>query len=238
MTETSIGMDLSDCLEVQKDSCLKFEVFNNYAKVFLNDKSSLLISLPALSLTLSQLAQKQNSELINTRVSVPIGTFFIGMSEDTLEVSIFVPAVRKKVKYISKNYEIPFPSFIISARFKKHMEQGNVVWLATSDKVKFFATNLHYTQLPGDFIYDSRPNIWVMPMPNFYSDGHMCVGQNTIPTRFPLSSVLALTRYIDVLYDGAFNADLTVPSLLERKNPETWLQFLSTKTEFPYECLA
>ena len=214
------------------------QLFSNYA-VVKTDKVEKAITLMDLKAILDD-QLNESSNLIST--AMPPNCFIMAKSATHMELNCYFPEVIRDVKYINyaissrtpEIYKIPFPNVILYISLNKDGENWHV------NKLRYFCTSKKVTQLPSDKIISNRnprEGIFVMPFTNFYDDGRMCYGQNTMTSRFPEKNLRGVEWFYQVIFEGSFNEDLGVKGLVERHSGLTWLKKLSTLSSFPYELM-
>lgn len=232
-------------LDLADQNVLRIEIRDTHAKVFISDKAAVNISLSALAATFSDLTRVRDRELEITGFRIPTRTYLVKESKDTLKIGMYEEGSVKTIQYhqrganAAKEVTIPFPNFVVTATLEKKLKDSTNMWFCNPDNVKFFATSKKVYELGENFITSRDPanKIWTMPMPNFYGGANMCIGYNSVSHYLPLTDLSGLARYFDILYNSPFNDDLSIRDLREAMNVHSWIEFLSTRTEFPYESL-
>lgn len=133
----------------------------------------------------------------------------------------------------AQKFTIPFPNIIITHSLQKEGEDWRI-----SD-TRYLATHKGIGELPLDRFLersDTSDGIWVLPLPNIYSEGRACFGENTMLYRFS-KNFRGLDWYFKFLFSTPFNEDLQIRSLKTQHTVSEWIQYLSTQTEFPYDKL-
>lgn len=180
-----------------------------------------------------------NTEAKLDHFALPFNCYTFAKSGAEIQLGCYHPERIAEVSHIdrstgrAKKYKIPFPNTIVSLKLSIRDNFWNV-----SD-TKYFCTNKKVTQLPDSRLVtevDPSNGIWIMPFPNFYGDGRMCFGRNSMPTRYA-SNLRGLDYFYQVLFDSAFNDDLGLNSVDSTRSPSKWFQELSQLTAFPYEKL-
>ena len=244
-TQSENPISFAPCLNLGDSDVIRFEIRGSHAKVFLTEKSSIVISLSSLATTLSELTKVRENITTGSGIKLPFGTYLLRESEKTLCVGMYEEGSTKEILYsgnrndAAKKYKIPFPNMIVTAQLNKTVKDGHSVWTATAEDVKFFATPLTPVSLPQFFFFgpNREKQVSALPLPNFYGGNHMCVGHNSVPTIFPLDDVSNLRRYFHILYESPFNDDLSIRGLKESMPPKSWIEYLSKQETFPYDLL-
>lgn len=217
----------------EKVECQSFTLFPNYveAKIGSLKKAISLLDFKALIDGLLQV----DSKLV--QLALPFNCFTFAKSASEIHLSCYHPERITTIQHIDRNsgktksYKIPFPNTIVSAKLSIKDNLWNV------SGVKYFCTNKKVTQLPEDSLVwerDPAKGIWLMPFPNFYENGHMCYGRNTMPSKYS-TNLRGLDFYYQVIFESAFNDDLGITGTINRYNPTTWFEKLSKLSEFPYD---
>jgi len=229
LIDTSVASMPDDTIESQP-----FVLYPNYVELKLG-KLSKNISLLDFKGILDTLLQAETKLVMN---ALPYNCFVFAKSNTEMRLSCYHPEKMMEITHaydgystVTDKYTIPFPNTIIT--FKLGLDSG--LWKIQD--VKYFCTNKKVTQLPEDTII-TEPNyaegIWTMPFPNYYGDGRMCYGRNTMPTTFT-NNLRGLDYYYQVIFGSPFNNDLGIGSTEQRIDPKNWFKKLSKLTEFPYD---
>ncbi len=172
-------------------------------------------------------------------MQMPFGTFLFGRANGEIQISCYYPARRATVKHIDgydaspREYNIPIPNVIISHKLK----QTGTEWTVLDSH--YFCTDRKVTSLPeGEFIWnhDARKGIYIMPFTNFYPEGRMCFGNNSVPKRCT-NNLNGLDYYYKIIEIAPFNNDLGVRSVRGVDHPRTWFKQMSDMNEFDYSKL-
>ena len=173
-------------------------------------------------------------------MQMPYGTFLFGKTADSIQLSCYYPARRATIKHISdrggaaKEYNVPLPNIIISHKLALNKSE----WLVQD--THYFTTDRKVTNLPeGEFIRqtDARKGIYGMPFTNFYPEGRMCFGENTVPMRFT-NNLLGLDYYYQIIGIAPFNNDLGIRTVRGVDYVDKWFKQMSEMTDFDYTKLA
>lgn len=220
----------------EKISSQTFTLFPNYVEAKLGNikKSISLLDFKAIIDGLLNVDSKM------TQLSLPFNCYTFGKSSNEIRLGCYHPERIMEIKHIDRSsgkpkaYTVPLPNVIVSSRLT--LKEG--VW-AVQD-TKYFCTNKKVTQLPEDNIImeaDKKNGIWLMPFPNFYGDGRMCYGRNTMPTRYS-NNLRGLDYFYQVIFESPFNDDLGIPGISHTRSPANWFKELAALTQFPYEKLS
>jgi len=244
-TQPDNPISFASCLDLTDQNVVRIEIRDTHAKVFVSEKAAINISLSALASTLSELTKVRDQELEITGFRIPTRTYLVKESKNVLKLGMYEVGSVREIMYhprgssSARKVKIPFPNFVVTATLEKKLKDSVNTWFCHPDNVKFFATSKNVAELGENFITSHNPSqkIWTMPLPNFYGGANMCVGYNSVPFNFPLTDLSGMSRYFDILYDSPFNDDLSVRDLREPMSVASWIEFLSTRSEFPYESL-
>lgn len=173
-------------------------------------------------------------------MALPFNTYVFAKSASMIQLACYYPERKIDVKHqASRDYGVKeykgvlMPNIIISHTLK--LDGSN--WLVTDSR--YFATNKQVKQLPDNKIIESKVDqegLWRVPTPNFYDDGRMCYGQNTMPVKYS-HNLRGLDYYYAILSESPFNNDLGLNAAGFEGNPGKWFTHLQTVEKFPYELL-
>ena len=173
-------------------------------------------------------------------LALPFNCFMSSQSMTDIKLSCYYPERIAKIKYrprssnVTKTYEIPIPNIVITHELSK----DDKFWVVKNSK--YFCTNKTVTQLPDlEFITRNDPSkgIYPIPLPNFYTEGRMCYGGNTMPVRMT-NNLRGLDYYYQILTLSPFNDDLGIRGTKKSFSPGNWLEELSKKTTFDFSEMA
>ncbi len=218
--------------------CQEVKLYPSYAEVKIG-KVTKHIALEDLQATLNSLLGVTSNQEV---VALPFNCFLYSQSKTRIELSCYYPEKMMEISHISREngrsvkYNLPFPNTIISHSLNKRDSN----WVV--ERSKFFCTNKSVSDLSDSqvlFTPNFGNGIWSMPFPNFYNDGNMCYGSNTMPSSFSKNNLRGLDYYYQVIFRSPFNDDLGLSSVGSHSSPQLWFKFLSElKTEkFPYKNL-
>ena len=171
----------------------------------------------------------------------PPGMYISNSTSDYLEIGLYFSEARRVLSYkdyssSTEFFDIPFPNLIISFRLQKADKLYKV-----SD-AKYFITSKKVGELPSKVLFSPIPDVHYMPFSNFYTDGRMCYGGNTMPSNLPATNLRGLAYYFNVIFDSPFNSDLGITGISSNKgvptSPRKFYKYLSELPSFPYEVLA
>lgn len=180
-----------------------------------------------------------NTEAKMSQISLPYNCYTFGKSATEMNIGCYHPERIAEIQHLDYNsgktnkYTVPFPNTVVS--YKLALREG--FWVVTD--TRYFCTNKKVTQLPEDRICwekSYRDGLWTMPFPNFYTEGRMCYGRNTMPSKYN-SNLRGLDYYYQVIFESAFNNDLGIGSVSNSGGVVPWLKELSKLTAFPYDRL-
>lgn len=174
---------------------------------------------------------------------LPFNTYMFARSAGTLQIGCYYPERKMDLTHTNRYADegkgkvykgVIFPNLVITHTLSA--DQG--VWKVTDSR--YLVTDKKVTQLPEDqFVLDPKAGdrLWRVPFPNFYDEGRMCYGGNTMPNRFG-NNLRGLDYYYTVIPQSPFNNDLgiNVPSYMD--NISGWFEFLTTQETFPYDKLS
>jgi hypothetical protein len=171
-------------------------------------------------------------------LALPTYTYVFARSSNTMQLACYYPERKMDLKFNAR-YDEPkvYKGCIIPNTIIVHtLGLDNNFWLVRD--TKYFATNKKVTQLPeNQFISDfTHDGIWRMPFPNFYEDGRMCYGQNSMPVKYS-NNLRGLEYFYKIIEESPFNTDLGINVTEYRENIAGWFELLTTKDTFPYEML-
>lgn len=174
-------------------------------------------------------------------LALPFNCFISSQSMTNVKLSCYYPERIAEIKFQSrsssaiKTFKIPMPNVIITHDLGK----DDKFWVVKN--TKYFCTDKSVPQLPDlDFINNNDPSkgIYPIPLPNFYPDGRMCYGGNTMPTRMN-NNLRGLDYYYQILTLSPFNEDLGIRGTKKSiRNVQDWLTSLSNKTAFDFSEMA
>jgi hypothetical protein len=190
----------------------------------------------------------EKDSLSTTPFLLPPNVYLFNTGKTHTEVGLFYrERVIPKIEYIDSNKKVhTYPNFrmpnvVISVRLRSSEDSRNKQIAFALENAFFFGTDGGPLSLPKQFV--NSPNdsqhLWVLPLPNMYSEGRMCYGGNS-----PISTYTRDLRPLHFLYrmicESPFNNDLPIRSSASK--PETakaWLDTLAGNSEniFPYQLL-
>lgn len=227
----------------RNEQSLKFDVFSTHAVIHFDQKESRVVSLSDL-LTVLRTRFDVGGMTEGKSYKLPPNTYLFQPSEGGLSLGIYLPEGMRTIKFQEsrlspvKEIKIPTPNVIISIQLVSEINATESGW-RTKEAPRFFATRLTPSLLPDSLVLTSNPaeGIWDLPMPNMYGSGtgKMCYGSNSFSISAKQQNLNSMGYFGSMLYDSIFNCDLSIPSLRSRNgDPRSWINFLSTQTEFPY----
>lgn len=243
-TTTKVHKDLNS------ESCIKAILFSDRVSLESNRGITKEISISDYVTTLLTLV---DLDARNETFQLPFGTFRFGsMSDGGKSLDCYFPETRKTITHTDTygkdstvtSHEIPFPNTILSFTLRENNDTSNGKFKVTS--VKYFITKDSPTKLQDNISFSERisslsaKGLYLMPFTNFYNDGRMCYGNNTMPILFNYN-LRGLEYYYQVIFSSPFNNDMGIKANavkgLSRDSPKKFYESLATFEKFPYECL-
>lgn len=180
--------------------------------------------------------QFEAAEKLST-IALPPNCFVLSKSATKLVFNCYYPECKKEIKYKGyrstavQKFNVAFPNTILYVT----MEKSGSNWKLQD--LRYFCTNRRVTQLPKGIIskVDKANGILPMPFTNFYDNGNMCFGQNTLPETYPEDNLRGIEWLYQVIFSGIFNDDLGLRSLRNPYQTEAWYKKLEESATFPYE---
>ncbi len=158
-------------------------------------------------------------------------------SSEGLRVNMYFPERRATLSHENgETYDVPLPNIMIAVHLKDvsnrpgHRFISSIKWMQTEK-----------SQQDVDVVWSGYPNqsegFPALSLPNMYSDGNMCTGENTLPSVIYTDLSILEMLYHDVLIRSEFNNDLTVPNIDSDSysSARRWLERLDGATSFPYD---
>lgn len=176
---------------------------------------------------------KQSFRLPNEAVS-------IRYNQHDLDVLMYFPEEMREVRHGTAKFTIPFPNTVIFCTLKNNGKGGFAV-----ENVRWFATDYKMDEVPSLEKWEMvaqqyRNHLWILPFPNQYGNGGMCVGANSYRSLYTRDLRGLNELYHHILVGSPFNDDLwhrSVNGLRHDGNARAWFRYLSTLTQFPYDHL-
>lgn len=160
---------------------------------------------------LSAISKATNTLSKDSKLSflLPSGTFYLGVSPNSIDISCYYPESKKPFSYSTsshrENFEIITPNIIVSNTLRKERDD----WIV--DGTRYMVTDRPISKLTTDrFLFgpDRTKGLYIMPFTNAYDSGTMCYGNNRMPGRFINNNLKGLDYYYSFLWDSPFNDDL------------------------------
>lgn len=157
-------------------------------------------------------------------------------------VNLYYEETEAKMTHASAgSFDMYIPNVMVSVHLLKTSDSRgfsirHVYWFATDKSRQELGT-----QWPAG--HSSLDHIWTLPFPNMYSDSHMCMGRNQVPSVIYYDWTVLDMLYRDVFLGSAFNNDLSVPSNTISSVGNVWMRHLGEHykdeetSRFPYEQL-
>ena len=175
---------------------------------------------------------KQGFRLPNEAVSVRY-------NQHELEILMYFPEAMREVRHGNSKFTIPFPNTVVLVPMKSNGKGG---W--TVERVKWLCTDYTMDEVPNIADWDFTPrqfanHLWVLPLPNQYGDGGMCVGSNSYRSLYTHDLRGLNELYYHILIASPFNDDLWPRSnvLKSPPNVRSWLTTLSKEEKFPWHMM-
>jgi len=216
------------------------KIYPNYVEVELKGIKK-AISMMDFKQMIDQQLQVESSL---SMMALPYHTFLFAKSNTTLQLACYYPERKLDLKYgdrgaAAKTYKgCQMPNVVICHTLK----HDNGHWTVEHHNTRYWATSKKVTELPEDRMVQApnrREGIWCMPFPNFYEDGRMCYGGNTMPVRFA-QNLRGLDYYYQVISDSPFNSDLGLRNVNHDKYANgisEWFKYLQTLDAFDYAAM-
>jgi hypothetical protein len=175
----------------------------------------------------SQLQLETKMEMM----ALPYHCFMFSKSTREIQLACYYEERKMKLTHISKSYNAAMPNVIITHSLK----QDGGFWIANNSF--YFCTNKKVTELSETKLpVAGDPGIYPMPFPNFYHEGRMCYGGNTMPVKFG-SNLRGLDYYYQVISVSPFNNDLGLRVRKYQDNIPGWFAHLDKIDKFDYTLL-
>lgn len=190
----------------------------------------------------SDLATKKVKESSILKTRLPEGTFYLGMTEKTLEISIWYPEAVRKIGYhhLHGGTAVPCitPGLIFSHKLVK-TPSAPKEW--AHNQTYITCTNKPFSAMPDRFVHSTAPaqGIFRLPFTNTHTDNQICWGYNSFPKRIPDNNLSLLHGVYAAWVGGIFNNDLGISSVAGRYSIQDWFAKLGTiakgpDPKFPY----
>ena len=162
-----------------------------------------------------------------------------GDLKKVLKLVVYFPAIVTDLHHRStkvKNCHLPniLIQFVLNKVLKKGSDNKTVRWGVRS--ANYFCTPLSMDELNLERVIagtDPRRGIYALALPNMYSDGRMCYGENSVPSSFE-DNLRGLSWYNELIPESPFNSDLSIPGLSSSPDCLPWLRELPKSATFPY----
>lgn len=225
--------------DVKKTPAVKLELLENCVRIDLGQGYTKLIEYQDFSAAISKLTGDRIASVKEkVSYSLPSNTFWFACSDTVLEVSCYYPGAIRNVNYLGDVQLRVTPNIIISHNLQLSKSGCN------HSVAYFLATDLPLSRLNRKFytkpVYSDR--VFLLPFPNMYDNGTMCVGSNQLPKQFPKGDVRGLQAYFDMIFNSPFNNDLGVRGVSRNStfgSVNSWFRHLTdlakANAEFPYK---
>lgn len=172
---------------------------------------------------------------------LPNETLSVRYNEHELELLMYFPESKQNIRHGSSKFTVPFPNTVIHVNLKSNGKGGWAV-----EGVKWFCTDYSMDEVPNIDKWDFTPrqyqnHLWVLPLPNQYGNGGMCVGSNSYRSLYTHDLRGLNELYYHILIASPFNNDLWHRGVnglrFDGNGAAAWFRFLSTLEAFPYNRL-
>lgn len=158
-------------------------------------------------------------------------------NQHELDVLMYFPESKQTVTYDNKKYDIPFPATVILVKLKSNGKGGwtveSVLWLCTDYKIDEVPNLDNWEFSPRRY----QNHLWILPFPNQYGNGGMCVGANSYRSLYNHDLRGLNELYYTILVASPFNNDLWHNAgnvINDPPHPRTWFNQLSRLEAFPW----
>lgn len=211
---------------------MKIELFPEFARIEISKgvfKDISLENFKELFLRGINDAGKELSE----ELILPPGCFYSKVSTQSIKLICYYPGKVTQVKYQDGlkvvDFTIPLPNMVIFFDIRKEDDS----YFVSSDEVKYFVTDKTVDQISSKSPEELRDILKPVPFTNFYSNGRMCFGKNTMPVKFSYN-LRGLDYYYKIIAISPFNDDLGVKGMKKHYSCYSLFTALSGKETFPY----
>ena len=229
---TSTARDLPEEAKGMVHPGINATLFDTHVELASEDGLRKSVSIHDYVSALTNLVMEEGKSIT---VMPPTNCYIFSRSVSKLELACYYPGKLREITFMTDKITIPFPNIIISHSLSCSGDKF------TPTITRYLATYKSVGQLPEKVLYKAEPQqgIWIMPLPNTYSEGNLCYGNNSMPRNIG-SNLRPLDWYFMMLYKTPFNRDLLIPSVSnsEHRNAEIWMKLLSKQKTFPYKHLA
>lgn len=212
--------------------------FEDHVEVTMDNGLVRNLSLHSFVEAMSQVVGRLATEA-KEKFVLPEGCFYLNRSASGIQLSCYYPSTKRMMMYLDTKFEIVTPNIIISHRLTRQAGKSDY----TIENSHYLCTDLPVGRLPTDFIWspNHEQRIFLLPMSNTYSEGHMCFGHNQMIHNFVDGNLRPLNWYHDFLWSSPFNNDLGIRASAGDIHPRDWYALLRQKAKdneaFPYESL-
>lgn len=228
-------------LTAPHNSILSAVIYPDYARVAIpSNPLSKDVSLPDFLGLLNSAVSRQVDADDLPVMDLPLGALRISKDASNLKVLTYHPEQFHTVKHVYQSQEtvftVPFPNIVMV--FELSMQGGH--W--TISRTAFSATELSPLQvasLPEKFpTYRNSDKLFFLPLPNIYSSGEVCYGNNSMPYKYTAETLSGLNYYYEFLHTAPFNNDLSVVVQDAPNQAKSYLTWLAKQSKFPYQILS
>lgn len=157
-----------------------------------------------------------------------------------MDLIMYFEGAKREIRYGNAKYNAAMPPIVIFCTLKSNGKGGWAV-----ENVKWFATDYTQDEIPNREGWDPTPrqmsnHLWILPFPNQYGDGGMCVGSNSYRSLYTHDLRGLSELYYHILIASPFNDDLWSSGqnkLSSHMNARTWFQMLVREETFPLHML-
>lgn len=229
MMESSSGrMNVNAKVDVQE-----VKIYPTHVEVEMKGVMKAISFVDFKQLLDSQLQLESKMEMM----ALPYHCYMLSKSTSEIHLACYYPEQRLELKHLTRKFpKCLMPNVVITHKLK----HDNGFWLVKDSH--FFCTDKKPTELPEGKMLDltdskgAANGIWLMPFPNFYNDGRMCYGGNTMPVKFGCN-LRGLDYYYQVISISPFNNDLGLRVRKYAADIPGWFEFLAKAETFPYDIL-
>lgn len=176
--------------------------------------------------------------------NLPSNVFYFAAGVASINMNMYYPAKVSKLKFQDPStgkvveFDIVMPNLILAISLKPGNTKNS--WRVTSSK--YFCTDLPVNKLPKTFInfVSATQRVFLLPMSNTYTEGHMCFGNNSMPVNFAENNLRGLDWYYQYLWESPFNTDLGIRAV-PGMEVKAWYNLLkkaaAENQPFPYDRL-
>lgn len=192
-----------------------------------NGKFKKKISIKDYVSVLKILVAEEDQDLEGATFRYPSSIHSVTKTASGYIVNLYYDEREAEVRHTSAGkHTIYMPNVMIRVQLNEvqgktgEFSLGSITWFAT-DRTRISLP----TEWPSGS--NSRDHIWTLPLPNIFSDAHMCTGGNRLPSVIYYDWSVLDMLYHDVLIGSPFNNDLSINCTSEHYHPGDWIRYLS-----------